>query len=611
MMHLPGEGAQRALLRTIQFTATGVLVALAISACGGGGGGGSASLDKAAPPSGFSVGYDAKGYLFNWAASAGATHYELFEDPDGAGPLPEAPVGSAITSTSRAHSLAAQLLHERVNASYRLRACDASGCGALTNALVPDLTRAIGYFRASAPAPRLPGHLGNHGFGDGVALSADGSTLAIGAPGDSSASHGINGDQSPSVESIGSGAIYVYARANDRWNQQAYVKASNHGGGFGATVALSADGNTLVAGAPAESSNASGVNGNQADTSVFGAGAVYVFTRTADTWAQQAYIKSVLEVLQPSTYFGSALAISADGKTLAVGSPGETNGLHTPSQVNFGGAVHVYARNNDTWTVHSRVTSSEAEDDDRFGTQLAVSGDGQTLAVGVPHRKGFLVPDALHPSGRYVSSMGAAYVLTRNGATWTQQAALKPPVIESTAFGTALALSTDGNTLAVGAPGYTDAVTPRPVPAPEAAAPGTVYTFSRQAGQWSQQALLQATVSEKLEGFGRTLAMSADGLTLAVGAPAEMSKAVGIQGDPTDNSARLAGAAYVFTQNGSAWSQRAYLKPSNTASYIDFGRAMALSADGNTLAAASRSEATSATDPNTVQSGAGGAVYLY
>lgn len=609
MMHLPDVKARRMLLRAFQFSATGVFAALAISACGGGSG--DASLDKTTAPSGFSVSYDTKGYLFHWSATAGATHYELVEDPDGLGPLPEAQVGGAIAPNSYAHSLAAQLLYERVNASYRLRACDASGCGAFTSAVVPDLTRAIGYFRASAPAPRWSGRFGTHDFGRGVALSADGSTLAIGAPGDSSASHGINGDPSPSEATDYSGAVYVYARVNGRWDQQAYVKASNQGGSFGATVALSADGNTLVAGAPAESSNASGVNGNQADTSVFGAGAAYVFTRTTGTWAQQAYIKPVLEVLQPSTFFGSALALSADGKTLAVGSPGEYNGLNTPNQINFGGAVHVYARNNDTWTVHSRVTSSEAEDSDRFGTQLAISGDGQTLAVGAPHRKGFLAPDALHPSGRYVSSVGAAYVLTRNGATWTQQAALKPPVIEYTAFGTALALSTDGNTLAVGAPGYTDAVTPRPVSPPDTAAPGTVYTFHRQVGQWSQQTLLKPTISEKLEGFGRTLAMSADGRTVAVGAPAEMSKAVGINGDPTDNSARLAGAAYLFTQNGNAWSQRAYLKASNTASHIDFSQAIALSADGNTLAIASRSEATSATDPNTVQTGTGGSVYLY
>lgn len=608
MMLMPNKASQRALLRSLQFSAAGLVFGLALSACGGGSG---APLDQNAAPSGFSVDYDIKGYRFEWAASAGATRYELFEDPDGAGPLSETQVSGAITVTRYNHSLATQLLHERVNATYRLRACDATACGALTSALAPDVTRAIGYFKASAPVPRFPDYIGSHDFGRSVALSADGSTLAVGAPGDSSASHGINGDPSPSVEAAYSGAVYVYVRADGQWTQQAYVKASNRGGAFGSAVALSADGNTLVAGAPSESSNAQGVNGNQADTSVFGAGAAYVFTRSAGTWAQQAYIKPVLEVLQPSTNFGSALALSADGRTVAVGSPGEYNGLGTPSQVNFAGAVHVYTRNNDTWTVQSRVTSREAEDGDHFGSRLALSGDGQTLAVGVPDRKGFLAPDAFHPSGQYLSGVGAAYVLVRTGATWTQQAALKPPLIESTGFGTALALSADGNTLAVGAPGYTDAVTPRPISPPDTAAPGTVYAFHRQVDQWSQQTVLKPANSEKLEGFGSALSMSADGHTVAVGAPAEMSKAVGIDGDPTDNSARLAGAAYVFTHNDGPWRQRAYLKASNAASYIQFGRCMALSADGNTLAIASLSEAASATDPNTIRFGGGGSVYLY
>ena len=88
-------------------------------------------------------------------------------------------------------------------------------------------------------------------------------------------------------------------------------------------------------------------------------------------------------------------------------------------------------------------------------------------------------------------------------------------------------------------------------------------------------------------------------------------KAAGIGGAQSDNSTLQSGAAYLFTRSGATWSQRAYLKASNTASHIDFSQAIALSADGNTLAIASRSEATSATDPNTVQTGTGGSVYLY
>src|ERR671935_3088185 len=78
------------------------------------------------------------------------------------------------------------------------------------------------------------------------------------------------------------------------WKQAAYVKASNPRAGaqFGFAVALSADGNTLAVGSQMEESSATGINGNQNDHSKFGAGAVYVYTRGAGGWMQQAYIKA-------------------------------------------------------------------------------------------------------------------------------------------------------------------------------------------------------------------------------------------------------------------------------------------------------------------------------
>src|ERR687891_1856882 len=86
--------------------------------------------------------------------------------------------------------------------------------------------------------------------------------------------------------------------------QSAYIKASNAdaydhfacGGGNqghrGDSIAISRDGNTMAVGAPYESSNARGINGNQNDNSMYAAGAVYVFTRQGDAWAQQAYVKA-------------------------------------------------------------------------------------------------------------------------------------------------------------------------------------------------------------------------------------------------------------------------------------------------------------------------------
>ena len=80
---------------------------------------------------------------------------------------------------------------------------------------------------------------------------------------------------------------------------------------------------------------------------------------------------------------------------------------------------------------------------------------------------------------------------------------------------------------------------------------------------------------------GVTLAMSADGNTLAVSTPHEDSAATGVNGNQQDESAWDSGAAYVFARNGNTWVQQAYIKPSNTQSSDKFGFALALSGDGN------------------------------
>src|SRR5262245_46417513 len=101
------------------------------------------------------------------------------------------------------------------------------------------------------------------------------------------------------------------------WREVAFLKASNAGDGdqFGASIALSADGNTIAVGAPIESSGATGVNGKQADESAYSSGAVYVYTRGARGWAQQAYVKA--SNAGAGDQFGNAVALSADGNTLA------------------------------------------------------------------------------------------------------------------------------------------------------------------------------------------------------------------------------------------------------------------------------------------------------
>ena len=185
-------------------------------------------------------------------------------------------------------------------------------------------------------------------FGSSVALAGDGSTLAVGAPGESSDATGINGDQR-NDDAPASGAVYLFARgATGRWTQQAYIKASNTDAltFFGSAVALSRDGTSLAVGATYEASNARGIDGDQRDVSLFRAGAVYVFARDEDAWLQRAFVKA--SNTHPNGEFGYGIALSSDGATLAVGKPYENGGAsgvggdQTALTAQWAGAVYLY-----------------------------------------------------------------------------------------------------------------------------------------------------------------------------------------------------------------------------------------------------------------------------
>jgi hypothetical protein len=141
-----------------------------------------------------------------------------------------------------------------------------------------------------------------------------------------------------------------------------------------------------------------------------------------------------------------------------------------------------------------------------------------------------------------------------------------------------------------------------------------VYVFVRDGVDWSQQAYVKASNTDSGDGFGR-VALSEDGDVLAVGAALEDSHATGIDGNQVDNSTSKAGAVYVFARNGGLWSQKAYVKASNTQGNDSFGVAQALSWDGATLAVGAPFEGGSSTgiggDQVDNSAGSAGAVYLY
>src|SRR5207302_11015742 len=113
----------------------------------------------------------------------------------------------------------------------------------------------------------------------------------VGAAGEVSNATGVNGHQADS-SAPSSGAAFFFTRSGGGWTQPSPTRRSSEvrDDSFGVSVAVSGD--TVVVGARGEDSNATGVNGNQADNSARGSGAAYVFTRSGGGWTQQAYLKA-------------------------------------------------------------------------------------------------------------------------------------------------------------------------------------------------------------------------------------------------------------------------------------------------------------------------------
>ena len=223
-------------------------------------------------------------------------------------------------------------------------------------------------------------------------------------------------------------------------------------------MALNGDGSTLAVGAPGESSAAKGVGGLQTDISAPNAGAAYVFTRSATTWSQQAYVKA--SNTDASDYFGDSVALSTDGNTLAVGADGEDSaskgigGIQTDNTAPDSGAVYVYTRAGSAWSQQAYIKSSNPETSDIFGDPVALSADGNTLAVAAAGESSAAQGIAGSQSDNAAESAGAVYVYTRSGSTWSSRAYVKASNTEATDyFSASVALSADGNTLAVGADG--------------------------------------------------------------------------------------------------------------------------------------------------------------
>jgi hypothetical protein len=380
--------------------------------------------------------------------------------------------------------------------------------------------------------------------------------------------------------------------------QQAYVKASNTGAAdqFGYSVAIWGD--TMVVGAPAEDSNATGVNGNQNNNSTADAGAVYVFVRTGTNWTQQAYLKAS----NPGAgdQFGCSVAVWGD--TLVVGAYQEdsssigVNGNQNNEGAVNSGAAYVFVRSGTTWSQQAYLKASNTEGNDYFGWSVAVSSNTVVIGAWAESSSATGVNGNQSDNGAFFA--GAAYVFVRSGTTWTQQAYLKASNTRGGAtFGVSVAVA--GDTAVVGAiyessnaTGVNDNQY-----AYSATDSGAAYVFTRNGTTWTQEAYLKASNTGAGDHFGAAVAVA--GETVVVGADSESSSAIGVNGNQNNNDASASGAAYVFVRNGGAWKQEAYLKASNTGAGDNFGDSVGVS--GDTVVVAAYFESSSATGVNGTQ----------
>lgn len=374
-------------------------------------------------------------------------------------------------------------------------------------------------------------------------------------------------------------AVHVFVRSGTNWTVQAQLVSANYASADKFPGAVAIDGDTVVAGAIGEDSNATGVNGNQANNSAADSGAAYVFVRNGTTWSQQAYLKA--SNTGTNDNFGGAVAIAGDtvvvGAVLEDSSATGANGNQANNSFTNSGAAYVFVRTGTNWAQQAYLKASNTGSNDSFGVSVSLAGD--TVVVSATGEDSSAIGLNGDQSNNAATNSGSAYVFLRSGTNWSQQAYLKASNTGTgDFFGVATSLS--GDTLVVGASGEASSATGINGTQSDnsAAASGAGYVFVRSGTNWTQQAYLKASNTGAGDTFGGRVALSGD--SLVMGAVNEDSSATGIDGNQSDNSANNSGAAYLFLRSGTNWTQQAYLKASNADTNDAFG---AVAISGTTI----------------------------
>jgi hypothetical protein len=247
-------------------------------------------------------------------------------------------------------------------------------------------------------------------------------------------------------------------------------------------------------------------------------------------WIEQA--ASLPTGLGSYGQFGYSVALSGNGEVALVGAP-FTN--------SYAGAAYVYTYDSTTGTWGSPVALSVPSGALHFGSSVSLSSDGTVALVGAR--------DTSDTNG----SVGAAYVYTYSGGTWSSPVPLSVPSGASY-FGYSVSLSSDGTVALVGARNTSDTN----------GSVGTAYVYTYSGGTWSSPVPL--SVPSVATYFGSSVALSSDGTVALVGAR------------NTSDTNGSVGTAYVYTYSGGTWSSPVPLSVPSGVDY--FGSSVALSSDG-------------------------------
>ena len=447
---------------------------------------------------------------------------------------------------------------------YRIDSCNSGGCTPSNivseNRLFSVL--ATDYIKASDTSNGAQ-------FGSAVSVSADGKTVAIGAP----------------FENSEAGSVYVYLApisgpplAPNPLKIQAPSAQAMH---FGASVALSEDGNMLVVGAPSDSNKQTGVGTYPAAPNVDAphSGGVFVYSRVGNAWSPTpVYVKAV--DAEAGDEFGTAVALK--DTVLVIGAPRQDRPdmgtvLNT---VPDSGAAYVYYANAGTWTLAPHILKATAvANGDLFGSSVAVSRNGSIIIVGAPS-KDVAAADS-----------GAGYRFRREdgGATpnWDLGTLLPSTCLGGDQCGAAVAVSADGTVFAVGAP-QADNVNNATMDI------GAVVLYTSLSPPAIHLESVTALHQHGGAQFGSSLALNGDGTILAVGSPGESASEIGVDG-AADAPLTLSGAGSVdvlVRQPGSDWSTAVahYVKAIVAGAGDRFGIAVGLSNDGNTMVVGANGE---------------------